>query len=106
MAKSEEMDEESIVKLMKSKNLYQFFGIFQDRQYFNIDLKLNLIKYVKQELNGSESTNIINILIILPFMLNSNEKSEDKYQIIELIEKLLESLMNKSDLLLTSSIIS
>ena len=91
---------------MKSKNLYQFFGIFQDRQYFNIDLKLNLIKYVKQKLNGSESTNIINILIILPFMLNSNEKSEDKYQIIELIEKLLESLMNKSDLLLTSSIIS
>ncbi len=93
--------EESIIKLMKSKNLYQMFRIFQDRQYFNIDFKLNLIKYIKQELlNDTESSNIINILIILPFILNNNEKSEDKYQIIELIEKLLEKLINKDDLFL------
>jgi hypothetical protein len=32
--------------------------------------------------------------------LNNNEKSEDKYQIIELIEKLLEKLINKDDLFL------
>jgi hypothetical protein len=60
-----------------------------------------LIKYIKQELlNDTESSNIINILIILPFILNNNEKSEDKYQIIELIEKLLEKLINKDDLFL------
>ena len=94
--------DESIVKLSKSKKLFQFFCISQDRQHLNSDLKLFLVKYMKQELNETASfdaESIINILILVPFILNYNEKMEDKYQIIELVETLLKSLLDKNDTL-------
>ena len=94
-------NEELIIKLAKSKNLYQFFRMFQDRQYFNIDFKLNLINYIKNELRGGggDSTLLINILIVLPFILNYSEINEDKYEIIELVGGLLENFLEKNDLL-------
>jgi hypothetical protein len=92
--------DESLIKLTKSKDVFKFFRIFQDRQYFNTEFKLHLVKYIKSELiNENNCESIINILIVTPFLLNNNEKFDDKYQIIELFENKLKNILEKNDLL-------